>query len=107
MGFLVDGAAEQSKDGFAENEVDCRQHKATDHAKYNGIADGLVGVLPGIAPQRNADKRTATVTDKYSDAERHNGQREHYRIGGVAVRAKVAGVGDEDLVYDVIECTYQ
>ena len=28
-------------------------------------------------------------------------------VGGVAVRAKVAGVGDEDLVYDIVERTHQ
>ena len=107
MGFLVDGASEQGKDGFAENEVDCRQHKAAYYTEYNCIANGLVGVLSGVSPQRDADKRTATVTDKYSDAERHHCQREHHRIGGVAVRAEVAGIGDKDLVNDVVKRAHQ
>ena len=41
------------------------------------------------------------------DGQRHDGQREHDRIGRVAVRAEVTGVGDEDLVDDVIERTHQ
>ena len=103
MGLLVDRSAEQGKNGLAEDEVDCRQHKAARHAEHDRIADGFVRVLAGIAPQRDAHKRAAAIADKHRDAERHHRQRENDRVGSVAVRAEVAGVGDEELIDDVVK----
>ena len=107
MRFLVDGAAEQGEDGFAENEINRCQHKAADHAKHHGIADGLVGVLPGIASQRDAYERAAAVTDKHGDAKGNYGHWENDSVCRVAVGAEVACVRNKDLVNDVIERTYQ
>ena len=107
MGLLVDRSAEQGEDGFAEDEVNGRQHEAAHHAEHDGVADGPVGVLAAAAPQGDADKRAAAVADKHRDAQGHHRQRKDGGVGGVAVRAQVVGVGDEELIDDVIQCAHQ
>ena len=107
MGFLVDCPTKQGEDGFAENEVDRRQHEAAHYAEYNGIADGLVGVLLRAASQGDAHKGAASVADKHGDTEGNHRQRKNHSVRRVAVRAEVAGVGNKNLVNNVIERAYQ
>ena len=107
MRFLINRSAEQDQNRFAEHEVDCRQHKAADHAEHDGIADRPVRVLAGVSSQGDAHKRAAAVADEHGDAERHHCQRKHDGVCRIAVGAEVAGVCNKNLVNNVIERTYQ
>ena len=107
MGFLIDRSAEQGKDRLAEEEIDCRQHKTAHNTEYDGIANGFVCVFAASASQRNADKSAAAVANKHRDAERDHRQGKYNGVGGVAVRAEIACIGDKNLVNNVIERTHQ
>ena len=66
-----------------------------------------MGILAGVSPQRNTHKCTTAVTDEYGNAQRHHRKRKDSGVCGVAVRAKVACVGDENLIYNVVERAHQ
>ena len=50
-----------------------------------------------------ADEGAAAVPDHDGNRQGDHGQRKDHRIGGISVGAQVAGVGDEDLVHDVVQ----
>ena len=105
--LFVDAAAEHGQDRILKDQIDGRQHDAGDDAQPDGISDAAVGILPAIRAQADADERAASVADHHGNGQRHHRQREHHRIGGVAVGAQIAGVGDEDLVDDVVQRRHQ
>ena len=60
-----------------------------------------------IEGKADADEGAAAVTDHHRNSQRHYRQGEHNGVGGVAVRAQIAGVCNKDLVHDVIQRTHQ
>ena len=57
--------------------------------------------------QADADEGAAAISHQNGDRQSHHRQREDYRIGGVAVGAEITGVGNEDLVHDVVKGAHQ
>ena len=106
-GFLVDRAAEHGDDAVGKDEIHDGQDEAACHGQHNGVADAALGLADFASAQRHADKSAAAVADHDGDRQRHDCQRKHDGVGGVAVRAEIAGVGDEDLVNDVIQRAHQ
>ena len=107
MGFLVDRSAEQCQKRFTENQISSRQRKAADHTEHNGVADGPMCLLPGPTSQRNAHKGAAAVADKHRKPHGHDCHGKNNGVGSVAVGAKVAGVGNKNLVDNVIQRAHQ
>lgn len=62
---------------------------------------------PNTGPRDHADKGAAAVPHHHGDGQGHHRQGEHHRVGGVAVGPQIAGVGNEDLVHDVVQCPHQ
>ena len=106
-GFLVDRAAEHGDDAVGKDEIHDGQDEAACHGQHNGVADAALGLADFASAQRHADKSAAAVADHDGDRQRHDRQRKHDGVGGVAVRAEIAGVGDEGLVNDVIQRAHQ
>lgn len=65
------------------------------------------GPLAVTAAQGHADKGAAAVPHHHGDGQGHHRQGEHHRVGGVAVGPQIVGVGNEDLVHDVVQCPHQ
>lgn len=103
----IDGAAEHGNDGIRENQVNCGEHQSADHRHDHGVAHAASGGFGILFSQADADEGAAAVTDHYRDSQCHDGQGEYHGIGGVAVGAKVAGIGDKNLVNDVIKRAHQ
>lgn len=57
--------------------------------------------------QGHADKGAAAVPHHHGDGQGHHRQGKHHRVGGVAVGPQIVGVGNEDLVHDVVQCPHQ
>lgn len=104
MGFGIDRAAEKCKDRLAEDQVNSGQDNTAGNTENDRVANGFMCVLLGIASQRNTDKGTAAVTNKNGEGKRNYGQRKYDCIGRIAIGAKIAGVGDENLIHDVVKC---
>ena len=102
-GLLVDRAAEHGDDLVSENQIDSGEDQAGRHAEKDRIADTSARLLSLLPPKTDRDERAAAVSHHDRDGERHDRQREHDRIGRVAVGAQIAGVRDKDLVDDVIK----
>ena len=60
-----------------------------------------------VLPKADTDEGAAAVTDHHGNSQCHNRKREHNGVGGVAIRAQIAGVCNKDLVHDVIQCADQ
>ena len=106
-GFLVDRSAEHGDDAVCKEEIYRRQNQTACHGQHHRIAHTALcsGGFPHA--QRHADEGAAAVTNHDGYGQRHHRQRKHHGVGGVAVRAEVAGVGNENLVNDVVQCPYQ
>ena len=106
-GFFIDRAAKKGQQRVPEQQIAGGQHKAGAHTAQHGAADASAGVLRLLAAQTKADEGTAAVADHHGHGQRDHRQGKHHRIGGVAVGAEVAGIGDEDLVDDIIQRRHQ
>ena len=102
-GLLVDRAAEHGDDLVSEDQIDSGEDQAGRYAEEDRIADTSARLLSLLPPKTDRDERAAAVSHHDRDGERHDRQREHDRIGRVAVGAQIAGVRDKDLVDDVIK----
>ena len=102
-GLLVDRAAEHGDDLVSENQIDSGEDQAGRHAEKDRIADTSARLLSLLPSKTDRDERAAAVSHHDRNGERHDREREHDRIGRVAVGAQIAGVRDEDLVDDVIK----
>ena len=60
-----------------------------------------------VLPKADADEGAAAITDHHAIASATTVRGENDRIGGVAIRAEIAGVGNKDLVHDVVQRTHQ
>ena len=107
IGFGIDCTAEHSEDDVCKDQIDRSQHNAADQTHYNSVANALLCLADLILPKADADEGTAAVAHHDGDGQRHHRQREHHRVGGVAVGPQIVGVGNEDLVHDVVQCADQ
>ena len=106
-GLGIDGAAEHGQDLIGKQQVQRRQNQTAAHRQYHCVAHGPAGILSPALAQRDTDEGAAAVTDHDGDGQRHHSQGKDHRISGVSVGAQIAGVGDEDLIHDVVERPYQ
>ena len=106
-GLLIDGAAEQGDEGRLKQQVQGRQHHTSGDAHLNGVAHAVFGGVLSALAQAKADKGTAAIPHHDRDGQRHHREGEHHRVGRVAVGAQITGVGNEDLVHDVIQRPHQ
>ena len=107
VGFGVDRSAEHGENVVRKNQIERRQHNAADQTHHHRIADAPPCLGNFVLSKADADKSAAAVTDHHGNSQCHNRKREHNGVGGVAVRAKIAGVCNKDLVHDVIQCADQ
>lgn len=106
-GFFIDRTAEQRQQRFAEHQIAGRQQQAGGHAAQHGAADAAAGILRLFPAQTEADEGTAAVADHDGYSQRDDRQGKNHRIGRVAVGTEVAGIGDEDLIDDIIQRRHQ
>ena len=105
--FLIDAAAEHGQDGVHEDDVDRGEDNARGDAQYDGVANAAVRLFRLLPAQANADKRATAVANQYGDGQRDDRQRENHRVRRVAKGAEIVGVGDEDLIDDVVKRRHQ
>ena len=107
IGLGVDRSAEHGKNGIRKNQIERRQHNADDQTHDHRVADAPLCFGDLVLPKADADEGAAAVADHHRDRQRHHRQGKHNGVGGIAVRAKIAGVGNKDLVHDVVQCADQ
>ena len=83
------------------------QYNAADQTQHYCVANAALCLGDFVLPKADADEGAAAVTDHYGNGQRYHRQGENDRIGGVAIRAKIAGVCNKDLVHDVVQRTYK
>ena len=103
IGLGIHRSAEHGKNIVCKDQIESRQHDAADQTHDHCIADAPLCLGNLVLPKADADESAAAVTDHHRNSQRHHCQREHNRVGGVAVRAQIAGVCNKDLVHDVIQ----
>lgn len=106
-GLLIDCSTEHRNDGIGKDEVDGGQHKTAGHGQNDRIAHAVLRFAYLISAQAYADKGAAAVPHQDGDGQCHHRQRKDHRIGGVAVGTEITGIGDEDLVHDVVKGAHQ
>ena len=62
-----------------------------------------MGVVVCAGAEADAHEGAAAFAYHDSQCERHDGQRKDHRVGRVAVGAEVGGVGNKNLVNNVVE----
>ena len=107
IGLGVDCSAEHGKNGVRKNQVERGQHNAADQTHDHCIADAPLCFGDLVLPKADADEGAAAITDHHGNGQRYHRQGENDRIGGVAIRAEIAGVCNKDLVHDVVQRTHQ
>ena len=107
VGLGIDRSAEHGKNGVRKNQIERGQHNAADQTHHHRIADAPLCLGDFVLPKADADEGAAAVTDHDCDCQRYHRQGEHDGVGGVAIRAKIAGVCNKDLIHDVVQRTHQ
>ena len=106
-GFRVYCTAKHSDDLIGENQIDRRKHKTAEYSHNHGAAYAVLRGSHILFSQTDAYESAAAVADHHGYGKRHHRQGKYYGIGSIAVRAKIAGIGNKNLVYDVIKRAYQ
>ena len=106
-GLLIDRAAEHGDDGVSKKQINSGQHKTAGHSENDRIADAVFRFTHLASTETDADKGAAAVSYQNSNGQCHYGQGEDNGVGGVAVRAEIAGVGDKNLIHNVVKGAYQ
>lgn len=73
------------------------------HTQHDGAANASVCILSLSRAEADADKDTAAVADHHRHGQRYHRQWKDHRVGGVAIEAQMGGVGNEDLVHNVVQ----
>ena len=107
VGLGVDRSTEHGKNGVCKNQIERGQHNAADQTYHHRIADAPLCLGDFVLPKADADEGAAAVTNHHGNGQRYHRQGEHDGVGGVAIRAKIAGVCNKDLVHDVVQRTHQ
>ena len=107
VGLGVHRSAEHGKNVVRKNQIERGQHNTADQTHHHRIADAPLCLGDLVLPKADADEGAATVTDHDCDCQRYHRQGKNDRIGGVAIRAEIAGVCNKDLIHDVIQCADQ
>ena len=105
--LIVHLSAKGREDRLLKDEIQRGQHKAAPDRKHNCVADAPVRLFRLLCAKGKAHERAAAIPDHHGDGKRHHGQREHHGVCRVAVRAKVACVGDKHLIHNVVKCRHQ
>ena len=103
----IDRTAEHGDDGVCKNQIDSRQDQTADHRHDDRIAHALLCSIGIPSAQADADKGTAAVTDHDRNRQGNHRQWEYDGIGRIAIGAKITGIGNEDLVNDVVQGAHQ
>ena len=106
-GLCVDCAAEQGDDVVGEEQIRRCQHKAAGDDQHHRIADAAFCTVLVVSAQRHADKGTAAVSYHNGDGQCNHRQRKNDCVGCIAIRAKVACIGNKDLIHNIIQCAHQ
>ena len=107
IGLGVDRSTEHGENGICKDQIHSSQNDAADQTHHHRIPDAPLCLGNFVLPKADADEGAAAVTDHHGNGQCHHRQGEHHRVGSVAVRAQIAGVGNKDLVHDVIQRTHQ
>ena len=107
IGLSVHRSAEHGQNGVRKNQIEHCQHDAADQTHDHRVAYAALCLGDLVLSKADADEGAAAITDHDCDCQRHHRQGENDRIGGVAIRAKIAGVCNKDLVHDIIQRTHQ
>ena len=76
-------------------------------AQHNGAADALVRVLLPVRTEADGDERAAAVADHDRNRQRNDRQRIDDGVRRIAIGAQIAGIGNDDLINDVVERSHQ
>lgn len=107
VGLGVHRSAEHGENVVRKNQIERSQHNAADQTHHHRIADAPPCLGNFVLSKADTDEGAAAVTDHHGNSQRYHRQGKNDRIGGVAIRAKIAGVCNKDLVHDVIQCADQ
>ena len=107
VGLGVHRSAEHGENVVCKDQMERGQHNAAGQTHDHRIADAPLCLGDLVLSKADADEGAAAVTDHHGNGQRHHRQGEHHRVGGVAVGAQIAGVGNKDLVHDVVQRTHQ
>lgn len=105
--LIIDPGAKGVQDRHLEHKVDPHQHQADRNDRDDGAADAPAGVVLLLRAETDTDKGAASVSDHDGDGDGHHRHGKHHRVGGVPIRAKIVGVGDENLIDDIVKCRHQ
>ncbi len=106
-GLVIDPATKGREDAVGKDQVDCCHNQTENYAQHHSAADRFVRLFLFPRAQTDRHKCARAVADHYGNRQSNNCQREYNRVGSVAVTAQVRGVGDEDLIDDVIQSRHQ
>lgn len=102
-GLLIDRAAEHGDDLRLKDQIDRGQNETADNTHNDGVTHALFGSFFFLLAKADADKRAASVADHNGDRQRYDSERKYDRVGGISIGAEIAGIGNKDLVNDIIE----
>ena len=106
-GFVVYAPAEYADQRVAEDQVKRGKQQTGERADDHRVAHAAVRVLTPARAQTQAHERAAAVADHDRDGERDYRERIDHRVGGVSGRAQIGCVGNENLIYDVVQRRHQ
>ena len=105
--FLINRTAKHRDNLCLKCQINSSQHKTAHHAHYDRIADAVFGLLLVSFSQTDAHKCTAAITNHDRDCQSNHREWKYNRIGRIAIRTKITGICNKDLIHNIIKCSNQ
>ena len=106
-GLLIDRSSEHGDNLPAEYQVNETEHNTAGQRHNHGIAYTLFCPLRPLHAETQADEGAAAITDHHGEGQGYHRQREYHRIGSIAEGPEVGGIGNKNLVHDIIQGSHQ
>ena len=107
-GLLIDRAAEHGNNAVRKKQIHRRQAQGCwQQISTTALPTLRLAFSTFVSAQRHADKGAAAVADHDGDGQCHHRQRENHGVGRVAIRAEIAGIGNKDLINNVVKRAHQ
>ena len=103
VGLRIDGTAEHGDDLVRKDQINSCQNQTAHDDHDNGVAHAFFCCGPVVSAEADADKGAAAVTHHNGNRQSYHGQWENNGIGCVSVGTEITGVGNKNLVDDVVK----
>ena len=106
-GLFINRTSEHGEDRIREDEIQDHDQDPACQRKDHGISDSRCRITIPFTPEKDRHISTGTISNHDGHGKRDDRKRKNDGVGRISVRSEIAGIGDKDLIDDIIKGCHQ